>query len=77
MIFYTSCTMNEVCFGKGRTSLWACFGTIGVLQLDFSGAEALTILFFPRLNPLSETMILLLFLAVPNLIFRFMLLGSM
>ena len=56
---------------------WACFGTIGVLWLVFPGTEALTIPFLLRLNLLLDTKILLLYLAIPELMFRFMLLGSM
>ena len=50
--------------------LWTC--TIGVLWLDFFGTKVLTILFFPKLNPLSDTKILLLYSTIPDVIFRFL-----
>ena len=54
--------------------LWACFGMIGLV---FSGTVVLTISFFPRLNLLLDTEILLLYLTAPDLMFRFISLGDM
>ena len=76
-MFSTSFVMAEVCLGKARTSLWACFEMMDVLWLHFFGTEALTILILPRINLLEDTKIPLLYPAVPDLIFRFMLQGNM
>ena len=53
--------------------LWACFGLTGLI---FSGTVTLTTLFFPRLNLLSYTKILLLYLTVPYVMFGFISLGN-
>ena len=59
--------------GLNNGFLWPCM--IVVSLIDFSGA--LTTLFFARLSPLSDTKILLWYLTVLGIMFRFMLLGSM
>ena len=58
------------------TSLELHFGLTAVCVLFITGTVKLTSSFFPRLNFSSDTRILLLDPTVPDLIFKFMSLGS-
>ena len=70
----TAVSESAVCFTRFE-SLWLIAGVSTCRALGAS--KELTFSFFPRINFQSEMRILLLYLTVPDLIFKFMSLGNM
>ena len=72
----TKATLSPLCASL-MAEVWAAFG-MGACMIgaQWLGIEELTVSFLPRLNPLSGTKSLLLYPTVPDLIFKFISLGS-